>query len=127
MGEQTIAVSDARATQRAETGRHAWVRSRAGRAVYCQPMPTSPSKEPERGWWGRLRNISSAGVAVCLSRPFEPGTLLIIELSLQEKRRACRFPGRVVHATPEGARFWIVGCEFLRLLSDEELEALVGE
>jgi hypothetical protein len=127
MAERTNVVSDARAKPRAETARHAWVRFTAGQAVYCQPMTVPTANKAKRGWWGRLRNISSAGLGVRLSRPFEPGTLLIIELTDKRKRRTYYFPVRVVHATAEGNRLWLIGCAFIRPLSENEVEGLVGE
>jgi hypothetical protein len=90
-------------------------------------MPASNAKKPKTGWWGRLRNISSAGLAVRLSRPFEPRTMLIIELTDKAKRRTYFFPVRVVHATAEGNRLWLIGCAFLRPLSENEVQGLVGE
>jgi len=127
MAEHNIPGSDLRSKHRAETARHAWVRFTAGQAVRCQPMPASNAKKPSPGWWGRLRNISSAGLAVRLSRPFEPRSLLIIELTDQARRRTYYFPVRVVHATAEGDRLWLIGCAFLRPLSDNEVQGFVGE
>jgi hypothetical protein len=66
MTKRTIVVSDLRTKRRAETGRHAWVRIAA-----CH-VPPSTADEAKSGWWGRLRNISSTGLAVRLSRAFEP-------------------------------------------------------
>jgi hypothetical protein len=69
MAEQTNAVRNVRAKHRAETARDAWVRFNTGQAVRCLPMLASNAKRLKPGWLGRLRNISSAGMAVCLSRP----------------------------------------------------------
>jgi hypothetical protein len=118
MTKHKIVLSDVRAKRRAKTGRHAWVR------VAC-PVPASA--KVRSGWWGRLRNISSAGLAVRLSRPFELRTLLIIELTHKAKRRTCYLPVKVVHATAEGTRLWLIGCEFVRPLREEELRALLED
>jgi hypothetical protein len=124
MAEQTNAVRNVRAKHRAETAHHAWVRFNTGQAVRCQPMSASTANKAVRGWGGRLRNISSAGLAVRLSRPFEPRTRLIIELTDKAKRRTYYFPVQVVHATAEGNRLWLIGCAFLRPLSENEVQAL---
>jgi hypothetical protein len=121
MTKHTIVVSDLRAKRRAKTGRHAWVR-----VVACR-VPASKANEATGGWWGRLCNISSAGLAVRLSRPFEPGTLLIVELTHKAKRSTCCLPVKVVHATAEGTRLWLIGCEFVRSLDEEELRALLED
>jgi hypothetical protein len=119
MAKQTIPFQAERWMERS-----ALVRFPSSQAVYCQPMPTSD--ELSNGWWGELRNISSGGLAVRLSRPFEPGMLLIIELPDKTRRYIRSIPVQVVHSTAEGNRLWIVGCEFIRLLDEEELKALVG-
>ena len=119
MAKQTIPSQAERWTERS-----ALVRFPSSQAVYCQPMPTSD--EVSNGWWGELRNISSGGLAVRVSRPFEPGTLLIIELSDKTKRLTRSFPVQVVHSNAEGNRLWIIGCEFLRPLSEESLQTLRG-
>jgi hypothetical protein len=121
MTKRTIVVSDLRTKRRAETGRHAWVR------IAARPVPASKADEAKTGWWGRLRNISSVGLAVRLSRPFEPRTLLIIELTDKVKRKTCYLPVKVVHATAEGTRLWLIGCKFVRPLGEEELRALLED
>jgi hypothetical protein len=90
-------------------------------------MPASSANKAKKGWWGKLRNISSGGLAVRLSRPFEPGSMLIIELSDKAKRRTYYFPVHVVHATAEGMRLWLIGCEFVRPLSEEGLRAMLKD
>jgi hypothetical protein len=108
------------------TERSALVRFPSSQEVYCQPIAATTADEVENGWWGKLRNISSGGLAVCLSRPFEPGTQLIIELSDKMNRRTRSLPVQVVHAAAEGNRLWIIGCEFIRPLDEEEVQSLVG-
>jgi hypothetical protein len=50
---------------------------------------------------------------------------LIIEL--QAKGASRSFPVQVVHASAEGKRLWIMGCEFISPLSEEELQALLEQ
>jgi hypothetical protein len=108
------------------TERSALVRFPSSQEVYCQPMSASIADQVETGWWGKLCNISSGGLAVRLSRPFEPGTQLIIELSDKTTRRTRSFLVQVVHAAAEGNRLWIIGCEFIRPLAEDEVKSLVG-
>jgi hypothetical protein len=53
--------------------------------------------------------------------------LLIIELPDNVKRGAHSFLVQVVHVTPERKRLWIIGCEFVSPLNEEELQTLVAE
>jgi hypothetical protein len=72
----------------------------------------------------RLRGISLGGLSFLLSRRFDPGTLLIIELSDKAKGRALALG---VHATLEKETRWIIGCKFVCPLNEEELQTLLGE
>jgi hypothetical protein len=122
-----IPVPDRRSKHRVETECHAWVRVTAGQAGGCQPVPGSTSNEAISGWWGRLRNVSSRGLSLRLRQTFEPGTLLLIELSDKAKRTRCSFPVKVIHTAAEGMRLWLIGCEFIRALSEEDVQGLVEE
>jgi hypothetical protein len=124
MSKQTIPVPSGQSKHIPETGRRAWVRFATNHEVCCQPMPASTVCETETGWLGRLRDICPGGLALLMRRRFEPGTLLIIELSYQAEKRACSFRVKVLRATPEGKRRWIIGCEFLSPLSQQELRTL---
>jgi hypothetical protein len=59
-----------------------------------------------------------------MSRRFEPGTALIIELRLKVLRY---LPGHVIHATPDADGHWIIGCTFDHPLSQQELKSFLGE
>jgi hypothetical protein len=60
-----------------------------------------------------------------LSRRFEPGTVLIVELS--SAKAEGRQLIRVVHATREKKKGWIIGCAFVTPLSEEELQTFLRE
>jgi PilZ domain len=124
MTEHSINVPNGHIKPRPETERRAWVRFAIGDEVCCQPLPASTAAETRTGWLGKLRDISPGGLALLLHRFFTPGSLLIVELSDKAERGACSFPVQVVHVSPEGKRRWIIGCEFIRPLSEEELQAL---
>jgi hypothetical protein len=126
MAERTIPFQTEQRKNEPITERSAVRHFPSSQEVYCQPMSASTTEEVETGWWGKLDNISSGGLAVRVSRPFEPGTLLIIELSDKTKRLTRSFPVQVVHSNAVGNRLWIIGCEFIRPLSEEELQTLRG-
>jgi hypothetical protein len=103
------------------------VRLPTAQAVSCQDIASSTADEAETAWSGRLREISLGGLSFLLNRRFDPGTLLIIELSDKAKGRARAFLVRVVHATLEKETRWIIGCKFVSPLNEEELQTLLGE
>jgi PilZ domain len=123
MAEHTLPAPSGHTKYKPETERRAWVRFAASQEVYCQAIAAPTAEMAGTAWLGRLRNVSSAGLALRLSRHFEPGSLLMLELEARGRVRS--FPIRVVHATQEAHRHWIIGCEFITPLSEAELRALV--
>jgi len=82
--------------------------------------------EATLAWGATVRDISTTGIGLTLCYPFPTGTYLAVELELPEApERASSFLTRVVHAEdlPDGT--WRVGCEFVKPLSDSELEIAV--
>ena len=124
MAKETLPVPSGQAKHRPKAEGRVWVRFPPSQQVCHQPIAASKADETETHWLGRLRNVSPGGLALRLSRHFEPGILLIIDLEVQGGTRS--FFVQVIHATPEGKRHWIVGCEFISPLSQEELHALIA-
>jgi hypothetical protein len=127
MAEQTIPAPSEKAQQRPNKERRASVRYLISGENRCQPVAASLPEQPEIGWFGRLLDISVGGVGLLLSRSFEAGTLLMLELSDPAHGEPRAFPVRVVHAREEGPTTWRIGCEFIFPLHEEELQALVRE
>ena len=67
-------------------------------------------------------NISATGIALSFDRPIEVGTLFSVELHNAAGKHttvlAC-----AVHVTARAAK-WTVGCNFMRMLSEQELMSL---
>jgi hypothetical protein len=124
MADCTIPVPSRDIPSGAQAEGCAFVRFSSSQEVYCQPVAAPTAEESETRWLGRFREVSREGLSLVLRRRFEPGTALTIELSDKPRRGVRSFPVQVVHATPEGKSRWIIGCEFLRPLSDEELQTL---
>src|SRR6266404_8200274 len=116
MAEQTIPIQAAHPKKHLRTERRAWVRFPSAQEVCCQPMANLTTEEAEIGWLGRVRDVSLGGIALILSRRFEPGTVLIVELATKEEGRQLV---RVVHATPETKSRWVIGCAFASTVSEE--------
>ena len=86
----------------------------------CQTL----SAHRETSWEAVIRDISSEGIGLLLVRRFEPGAVLSIELIDSRDEQPRVLLARVVHATtrPEGG--WLIGCELVSPLSDEEVRSL---
>src|SRR5436190_12314036 len=63
----------------------------------CQPAASFGN--PEAKWTGVVRNISSGGLNLRLSRRFEPGTGLAIELGRRDADRPNTVLVKVVHVS----------------------------
>jgi hypothetical protein len=105
--------------------RRAWLRFPSEQDILCLPVAGRPIGEPEVAWMGKVRDVSPAGIGLSMSRPFEPGAELIIELSVKAKG-TLDLPVRVIHATPDEKGLWIIGCRFIFQLTEEELQTLIG-
>src|SRR5258708_30821914 len=74
-------------------------------------------------WGGTVKDISAGGLKLGLCFPFSPGTYLAVDVP--------SFAGaggslvcRVVHVHDHADGTWTLGCEFLKPLSDSEVEML---
>src|SRR5262245_58951846 len=96
--------------------RRGCVRISCERDAFCQTL----SKAGQGHWFGKTVDISQSGLAVILNRRFERGTVLTIEFD-----EIASILARVVHCRQQD-RDWLVGCEFLRALDDDDLKAIVA-
>ena len=88
----------------------------------CQPVTAT---EAGNCWPVEAVNISVGGIGVLLSRRFEPGTLLALELSRESNESVYLPLARVCRATPNGPH-WLLGCVWQGLLGTEDMQSLVG-
>ena len=86
---------------------------------------TRPLEAGDTIFWGAtVRDISTSGIGLTLCFPFRAGTYLAIEL--QETGGAARSVlSRVVHALDQPDGTWHIGCEFVRPLTESDLDILV--
>jgi PilZ domain len=75
-------------------------------------------------WPARVRDLSSGSIGLILTRRFEPGTLLVIELEKKTANLSTTLVGRVVHATAE-KNAWAIGCTLANKIADDDLQALL--
>jgi PilZ domain len=126
MAEQATPVLTQRPKTTLKIERRAWLRFPNEQDIICHPVTSGPQREPELAWLGKVRDVSPAGIGLSMSRRFDPGAELIAELSVKPAATLL-LPVRVVHATPDKKGLWIIGCEFIFPLSEEELQTCLRE
>jgi hypothetical protein len=79
----------------------------------------------EATWAARILDVSATGVGLVLSRRFEPGTALLIELPNDAADGSVVVIGRVRQVTGGKDGRWLVGCALASPLSDHDLHELL--
>jgi hypothetical protein len=94
-------------------------------ACAAQPFWRVVGEGPFEASLGRIRDVSTTGIGLCVQEPLKPGTVFV--LILQTPKRLSRpLPVRVMHATRQEDGDWLVGCQFVRRLSEQDLQALLA-
>ena len=98
---------------------------RASVRYCCAPATTgklyvNEDQEYQRAW---VINISKTGLGLMLSRPLPVGAYLAIQI--RGAQGVVELNAHVMHATRQTQADWVIGCEFLHPLGDEELDALL--
>jgi hypothetical protein len=74
----------------------------------------------EGPWQMTVHNVSETGIGLIAERPFKAGMILSVELPGQPHAAASL---RVVHSSKQQGN-WLIGCEFPKRLSIQEVRAL---
>jgi hypothetical protein len=107
--------------EQAKRERRVSVRIPSRRYIHCQPRGTA---DLDIVCPAIVQNVSRVGISMAMRRSFELDTELLVELSDRADALLRLFQVRVIHATPGGNRRWIIGCQFVSPLSDEEFLTL---
>jgi hypothetical protein len=91
----------------------------------CHPASLLDMKDA--GWDGLILDISQGGVRIRLRRRFERGTGLALELLNDPNQDSTVAFVKVVHLKREDDGGYILGCQFLSALSEEEVNRLIGK
>jgi hypothetical protein len=75
-------------------------------------------------WHGDVQDVSRMGIGLVLSRRFEPGTALTVELDGVTAGTVSTLWVRVVRVQKEPSGQWLVGCQLAQGLSPEDLQTL---
>lgn len=106
--------------------RRAWVRYTSNWEASCQG--TGALKDA--GWPGKVLDISLGGIGLILRHRFPPGAPLTVELKSPRGKPPRIVSVRVMHSRPvivEGDPSWLIGCAFMRNLTEEELTEFLAE
>jgi hypothetical protein len=104
-----------------EADQRAWVRFPCDARAFFQPVRET-TVEPVPA---QVLNISPSGVALQAEYAIDLGTLLSVELRGPHGSSALTMMASVVRVTPQEGG-WALGCNFIRELSDRELQALLN-
>jgi PilZ domain len=100
--------------------RRAWVRFRANFATALKPAGAPDSSRLP----AQIRNISLCGINLRVSRGFQPGEMVSIELPGANGKACCDILACVVHCEESLETEWLLGCTFSRPLSAADLDAV---
>jgi serine/threonine protein kinase len=81
--------------------------------------------DPEESWPATVQDLSIGGIGLVISRRFEPGTELRIELEIADQSASRLLTAQVVRVRPQGFGHWLVGCTFQKPMTQEELDTLL--
>jgi hypothetical protein len=79
----------------------------------------------EMRWSASIRDISQGGVRLHVSRRFEKGTPLAIELPGNHERDPSVVFVKVLHVRAQEDGTWALGCKFISELGEDELQRLL--
>lgn len=100
---------------------------RRARVRYATSLPTlcQTSTAQMHDFWllGKIQDLSANGIRLHLNRPFEPGSVVVIEPT--KTQSVAHMPqARVIYSLRD-KRGWILGCEFLEPLRPEDIKSLL--
>jgi len=79
-------------------------------------------------FWRRVKvqNLSTNGIGLILHLPFEPGTVLTVEMVNSNHTFSRQALVKVIYTRAHGRNEWLTGCTFLQHLQADELQILLS-
>jgi hypothetical protein len=74
----------------------------------------------------RVRNISTGGISLIVSRKYEPGMPLFVQILASTHQLARVLEVKVIYAVEHPSGDWILGGAFVEKLSGDELKLLLN-
>ena len=98
---------------------------RAAVRHFVRPDVTACAPQRTRQWKAIIRDLSTTGIGLILNQSFDAGTELAVELFSPDMALAYTMLTQVAHSLPQANGSCLVGCRFVRELSEEELQNLL--
>jgi hypothetical protein len=98
-----------------------WVRYDCALRAKCKRLSDSEG-EPQAV---RVLNISASGIGLALDFPVKSGSLLTLDLLDRHGRMVCTILACAVHTSSRAGAEYSIGCNFIRELTEEELQSLL--
>jgi hypothetical protein len=89
---------------------------------YFQPAPQPAG---DLWWHAVIQDVSLGGVALATHRRFEPGAILDVELPAADGGPGRTLLARVRRVGEQGDGTWVIGCEFMRRIDEDDFRALI--
>jgi c-di-GMP-binding flagellar brake protein YcgR len=121
LGEEELQGFGARRERHAPADQRVWMRFACNVRATYQQVSTFGAPTAE----ARVLNISATGVGLLTLEPVEAGTLLSVDLTPDSGAETRTMLACVVHVNAQANGQFALGCNFIRELSEEDLQALV--
>lgn len=100
---------------------------RRARIRFATSLPTlcQTNTAQMHDFWllGKIQDLSTSGIRLHLNRPFDIGSIIVIEPT--KSQSIANVPqARVVYSFRD-KRGWVLGCEFLTPLSPDDIKSLL--
>jgi c-di-GMP-binding flagellar brake protein YcgR len=100
---------------------------RASVRYHCPPAATGRLYLAEdvaylRAW---LQDISLTGIGLLLSKALDTGLFVTIQIKCENSEKTFSLCAHVIHSTQLATGDWIVGCQFVEQLNDDDLDHLL--
>lgn len=95
----------------------------AGLSIQCQPYAARGGNDIM--WPGTVSDISAERMVLLLERRFEPKTLLSVALPETDHCYGSSLVARVIQVERHGNGRWLLDCEFLTPLDEEQVNTLL--
>ncbi len=104
-----------------------WKNRRATVRYHCAPatvgkISESPDEDSFIAW---IHDLSKGGVGLFLNKPLCSTTQITVQISSHTSKIKYSFQAQVMHSTRQVSGDWLIGCSFLKELTDDELDLLL--
>jgi hypothetical protein len=107
--------------------RPSWPNQRATVRYRCPPATAgrvylAEDLEFQRAW---LQDLSATGIGLLMTKPLEHGLSVAIQLVSPNSSKNYSLSAHVVHSTQESGGDWIIGFQFAKPLTPDEVDDLL--